>query len=321
MSIITKSQLESGVNGQSISGVVLLKDYCKKLTKGGKDYIEGTLQSGAIMSFKVWSGTRAISKMLSANYSGLPCMISGEFSEYQGVVSMTINDIDSVAGFSQEQFLEERYNTNGYLTNLKNTLTSCVSEAGMSLLNKILFDDEDLVHKFSVEFAASNHHDNCKSGLLVHTYKVVMLVNWIVSVYPTVLIEETDSGLVSSQNRKDLLFIGALLHDIGKVQEMNWGIYQPNSAVTHRVLGLDLLYKYKDLIIGTYNEKWFRDLQSIIVEHHGDYGDQCRTIVSYIISKADLLDSQMTGLEQNMKQASQNSVGYVVWQDKLPLTI
>ena len=97
--------------------------------------------------------------------------------------------------------------------------------------------------------------------------------------------------------------IGSLLHDIGKTMEMNYGVYQPNSAISHRILGLDILYKYRADIESAYDEKWFRDLQSIIVEHHGEFADPCRTVVAYVVHKVDCFDSVMTCLAQSLDES------------------
>jgi 3'-5' exoribonuclease len=109
--------------------------------------------------------------------------------------------------------------------------------------------------------------------------------------------------------------LGTLLHDIGKVDEMHFGIYQPLSAVTHRVLGLDYIFAMKDDIIAIYNEKWYRDLQSIIVEHHGEFGDPCRTVPAYLVHKLDCLDSILTGIQQAVEDPSIDTAGSKIYVD------
>ena len=37
--------------------------------------------------------------------------------------------------------------------------------------------------RFKVEFAAMSHHDNCKGGLLAHTYKVLLLMKFVCRQY------------------------------------------------------------------------------------------------------------------------------------------
>lgn len=298
MDIIAQSTLKSGKGGQPINGVILVKGYSIKLTRNGKEYIEGQLQSGSIIPFKAWGQSAAFSALKNNDFSNCPSMISGSFDDYQGNLSITVDTINAVDGLIPSQFLEVKYSKDAYIKATQDLIKTSVTPKGYSLVDKILFSDAELMDRFAEEFAAMTHHDNCKSGLIVHTYKVLCLLSWVIQTYPMLLVDESGQ---KSDDRKDLLVIGALLHDIGKTMEMNYGIYQPNSAISHRILGLDILYKYRQDIESAYDEKWFRDLQSIIVEHHGEFGDPCKTVVAYIVHKVDMFDSVMTGLAQTME--------------------
>lgn len=305
MEVVAQSVLKSGKEGQPVNGIVLIKGYTVKLTKNGKEYIEGQLQSGTIVPFKAWGQSAAFTQLKNSDFSNCPSYVVGSFNEYQGTVSVIIDTVSAVEGYQASQFLEVKYPKEAYIQATMDLVRNSVSEKGYTLADKMLFSDAELMSRFSEEFAAMTHHDNCKSGLMVHTYKVLCLLAWVLQTYPQLLVDE--SGGVSD-NRKDLLVLGALLHDIGKTMEMQYGVYQPNSAISHRILGLDVLYKHRAEIESAYDEKWFRDLQSIIVEHHGEFGDPCKTVVSYVIHKVDMFDSVMTGLAQTIETSSVTDV-------------
>ncbi len=300
MSVISQKSIKEAKGGIPVNGVILVKGYSVKLTKNGKEYIEGQMQSGSLIPFKAWGQSTAFSMLKNNDFSNCPSMISGNFDEYNGTVSIVVDSIAAVEGYTPSQFLEVRYQKDAYANALKQIVQANTSEKGYSLASKILFDDAKLFDRFAEEFAAKSHHDNCKSGLMVHTFKVLCLMSWVLQTYPNLL---TDGENKNSQDRKDLYMIGALLHDIGKTMEMNYGVYQPNSAISHRILGLDILYKYRADIESTYDEKWFRDLQSIMVEHHGEFADPCRTVVAYVVHKVDCFDSVMTGLAQSLDES------------------
>ena len=319
MDIITQSALKAGKDGQSICGVLLVKGYSIKMTKNGKEYIEGQIQSGSVMPFKAWGQSAAFNMLKNNDFSNCPSMITGSFNEYQGTMSLIIDTISAVEGLIPSQFLEVKYAKEAYAKAVCDLVNASVSQKGYSLVNQMLFSDDELMGRFTEEFAAMSHHDNCKSGLLVHTYKVLCLLSWVIQTYPMLLVDESGQ---KSDDRKDLLIIGALLHDIGKTMEMNYGVYQPNSAISHRILGLDILYKYRHEIESAYDEKWFRDLQSIIVEHHGEFGDPCKTVVAYVVHKVDMFDSVMTGLAQTIETQTMTDVsGSKVRVDGSILTI
>lgn len=323
MNVILKSQLENGKHGEAVTGVCLIKGYTVKLTKTGKEYIEGQLQSGSIINFKAWGGSTAFPKLKSENYETVPTFIQGNFDEYNGSVSIVLSDVTAVEGFSAEQFLEERYNSEAYLSGVKQIISNSVSAKGVELVNKMLFSNRDLVDRFAVEFAASTHHDNCKSGLLAHTYKGLCLIPWVLSTYPSLACKfDKEGNLTKSEDRVDLLYIGYLLHDIGKTIEMHTGVYTSVSFLTHRILGLDLLFKFKDDIIATYGEFWFRELESIMVQHHGEFDDKCRTVSSYIIHKIDCFEANMQNLAQGLvSDARLSPAGAMLYQEDYRLAI
>lgn len=310
--VVTRDTLLSGRDGELVSGVVLIKGYSQKVTKAGKPYIDGFLQSGVIVPFKIWDGNPLLSEFLKYDYTNTPCQINGTFNVYQGTTSIILNAVYPTEEYSPEQFFEVKYNASLYTNALIDACNSVLSTKGVALLNQILFSNSKLMERFTKEFAASGHHDNCLSGLLAHTYKVVCLMSWVLATYSKIV--SKPDGTIDA-DKKDLLIIGAVLHDIGKVDEMKFGVYQPLSTVTHRVLGLDYLFDNKDAIIGTYNEKWYRDLQSIIVEHHGEFGDPCRSVVAYVTHKADMFDCQMTMLEQTIDAATSQGISDKVYVD------
>ena len=298
MSVVSQEVLKNGKGGKPVSGVVLIKSYSIQLTRNGKEYISGTLQSGVEIPFKIWSDSSAFTKLKNENYTNVPTMIGGTFDEYGGSLSIVLTTADAVEGFTIDQFLPVKYNADAYFTTLVNTVRSSVSEKAFDLASKILFDNAELCERFKIEFAAKSHHDNCKSGLLAHTYKVVTLVNNFINLYPSII---TTTGSTKNQDLKDLLILGALLHDIGKTKEMELGIYQPCSSVTHRYLGVEFVTPYKDEIVSAYNEDWYYQLISVFLQHHDTFDDKARTLVAMIVFYADWLDSRITLIQQQLE--------------------
>ena len=298
--MITQEQLSKLVPSSNISGVLLVKDYSIQLTKNGKEYVTGTVQSGIDIQFKAWSQSVAFSKMKAEDYRGIPSFISGTVDSYNDVISIIVDSVQAVEGYTADQFLPIKYNEQAYWDAVKKIITDKVSENGLDLCNKILFDNNDLANRFRVEFAAKSFHDNCKNGLLAHTYKVLSNVNFLMSQYK--LANKGTDEL--NQNYKDLIYIGALLHDIGKTVEMNFGVYQPLSYVTHRYLGIEFISPFKDEIVSKYDEDWYYQLISIMLQHHGEFEEPCRTVAAYIIHKADVLDADMTLLQDKLSDLS-----------------
>lgn len=306
MSKITNEQLKSGVAGQYITGVILCKQYSIQLTKTNSEYIAGLLQSGIEIPFKAWGNSNAFSTFKNSDLVGKVCKITGKFDAYGGVLSLVLTDIEAIDGFEVDEFLEEKYNIEAYWNALKDLIEKNVSEKCFELTSNILFNNTDVASKFKIEFAASYHHDNCKGGLLAHTYKVVRNVNYIINMYPTLV---KDKEGVVNKDFVDLLYMGALLHDIGKTKEMNLGVYTSLSSVTHRYLGIEFIQCVKDKILSSYGEKWYYDLVSIFLQHHGEYDDKCRTLSALIVHKADIMDSEFTSLCTSCETPVESNTG------------
>lgn len=303
MEVITMSYLKEILNGKveagtRISGVALVSNYNIALTKTRKEYITGFLMSGIKVPFKAWGNSQAFNKLKIEEYSNTPVLLSGTVDNFNDCVSIVLDDLQAVEGYDLSHFMETKYNADAYYTALRKSLDANLSERGKAVVDIVLTGE--IEKEFKVQFAASSVHDNCKSGLLAHTYKCLSLLNWTTNMYKTLMKVPVgeDQVLELSEDRKDLLYLGVLFHDIGKIREMNYGVYQNCSKVTHRFLGVEILDPAKPFILENYGEAWYYDLVSILLQHHGEWGDPCKTLVSTIVHQVDLFESRMTILEQ-----------------------
>jgi 3'-5' exoribonuclease len=223
-----------------------------------------------------------------------------------------------VEGYNAQQFIPVIYDKEAYWGAALSILKANLSEKGMGVLEELLLKNQELVERFKTEFSASNHHDNCLSGLLAHSYKMLVMLNTMLPMYKSVLAEDGENP----DDRKDLLYIGTFLHDIGKTKEMEYGVYTQNSAVSHRFFGAELVAEHKESIIGVYNEKWYYELCSIMLEHHGEFADPCRTWAAMIVHWLDVFESRMQGfIQQKEKQVNEDSTGRYVWFDECRLAL
>lgn len=287
MNTISKEMLGgTHYNGDAVSGIILLKDVVRATTKNGKPFFHGSVCSGTDVSFKAWDNSEAFKMLEREDLAGKVVYISGNWSEYMGVVSIILDTVMTNAelvAIDPMNFIESKYNIDAYWSGLQNIMKSTLTEKGMLLANKFLFENEEVANAFKVEFAAKSHHDNCKAGLLAHTYKVCYLMQVTLNLYKDIV-------------DKDLVMLGVLLHDIGKIKEMHMGVYQPCSKVTHRFLGIEMLDK--DLIVENYGEDWYYELVSIMLQHHGEWGDPCKTVSARLVNLVDEFEAKAMLIKQ-----------------------
>lgn len=287
MNTISKEMLGgTHYNGDAVSGIILLKDVVRATTKNGKPFFHGSVCSGTDVSFKAWDNSEAFKMLEREDLAGKVVYISGNWNEYMGVFSIILDTVMTNAelvAIDPMNFIESKYNIDAYWSGLQNIMKSTLTEKGMLLANKFLFENEEVANAFKVEFAAKSHHDNCKAGLLAHTYKVCYLMQVTLNLYKDIV-------------DKDLVMIGVLLHDIGKIKEMHMGVYQPCSKVTHRFLGIEMLDK--DLIVENYGEDWYYELVSIMLQHHGEWGDPCKTVSARLVNLVDEFEAKAMLIKQ-----------------------
>ena len=205
MEIIKQAQLENGVSGTSISGIILVNNYNVNLTKNGKEYIVGKLQSGKSIDFKAWGNSTAFDNLKTEEYTNMPSYITGKFDDYGGNLSIIVETCQAVEGYEPIDFYPVIYNADAYWGALKNLVQSKVSEKCMALANKYLFENEEVANSFKYEFAAQSMHDNVKSGLLAHTYKVLAIISFIHGTYPKLFEHDEESG-INSADFVDLIY-------------------------------------------------------------------------------------------------------------------
>ncbi len=155
--------------------------------------------------------------------------------------------------------------------------------------------------RFMNEGAAITHHDSIIGGLAHHTLKMLRILVSVIK------------NNVYLLDYVDLLTLGIFVHDIGKVFEYNELEIGEFWYANHRVQGIEYLAEFKDTIIASYDEAFYRQIQSIIVGHHGEYGDRPTTIAAGIVHYIDTAESQITELVDMEKKSTDGRVYFRDW--------
>lgn len=305
---LTKEQFLKAGNNEEVQGLVLLRSYGTKPMRNGGFYLDGTIMCEGVYKFKVWPGS-VFDCLVDENITDKVCFVHGKVSEYGETRSLIINSL-SITENDISDFLETPYNVDTLTSTADSLLASLLSDKGMGLYNHIKAAEVEIFERFPVEFAANSHHDNCLHGVFAHSIKMLQILYTTLYIYPNLV---ANLGYEDEQDAIDLLALGVLCHDIGKTIEMHYGIYQPNSAVSHRFFGAELLCRHKEIIVELYSEKWFYDFVSIMLQHHGEYGDPCRTVVAKVVHLIDFYESQICSIASEletgvMKDAAGDSI-------------
>ncbi len=269
--------------GETVTGgIVCIHTYSKKPYQTVKSYISGTLRNGKnVMAIKIWDHN--LVKVFSDNdMSNKVVKISGEVKDYKGTLEINVQSISLCPDIPVSQFLQS-VDVPKVFDVFADLVNSCMSEKAVSFLMGF-FKAENLHERFKQEFAGTKMHDAQVGGLMNHTVKMLRLAKTLV---------DNDKRLA---RYSDLLFLGIVLHDIGKVHEYNLGAKTEHSFVTHRVFGVEMLAKYKTIISAHFDESFYYHLLAIVQGHHGAFGEPPKTVLALIVHLLDMVESATTGI-------------------------
>lgn len=277
-----KVDLLSIINGQNVYGKLFIQDFSPKTDATSKAPMKGSIHyKGKTVGFKVWDKVLQ-DVFVEQDLKGKVILASGTVDNYKDVLEVTIKQIhlvlvdEPIDGYLKQADISVLW---GKFSQFINTE---LSEGVASVLSEV-FKRENLFHLFQVTWAAKSKHDAQKGGLLNHTYKMLRLAKTMV---------ENDARLAEY---KDILYFGIIMHDIGKVYEISdTGAYTNISYNTHRFLGAEILAKHRDLVIASLGEKFYYDIISIQLGHHGEFGDKPTTIWAYLVHLIDMLECHTT---------------------------
>lgn len=306
MDILNKKEINNTDEGMYVSGYAYIQNYSVQPQKNGGQFISGHLQAQGQLPFKVWSDTRPDGAFISllnnpTEYKGRVCYIKGKVDRFGGNTSLVIDTIRAInsdeVGLTESDFFEEVYDVTKWWRLLEGTIKNNCSDEAYNLFLNIM---SSVKSRFVVEFAAANHHDNCKSGLLAHTTKVVKMAA-LLKMYPNLW----------SKVSTDALFLACALHDVGKIKEYSNGtISDEGKIISHHTFGVMFAIENKDTIINSMGDKFFLELLSVFEQHHGEWGERPRTTLAYVVHLLDNLDSTLTSLDSMLGETKAEQIVY-----------
>jgi 3'-5' exoribonuclease len=188
-------------------------------------------------------------------------LVKGRSELFRDELQLQVQEITPVpaGGFDPSDFLPATpADTEALFEQLKKLLSG-IGSRPLHQLCSLILADRDLMARFKLAPAAKAMHHAYLGGLLEHTVSVMGLIVRICEHYP-----ELD---------RDLLLVGGLLHDIGKIEEFVYDIRIDYSdegrLVGHLVLGVRIL---DEKIRGVRNFPADKAilLKHLILSHHGE---------------------------------------------------
>ena len=273
--------------GIDIEGFYLLKSAFPKVTVSGKPFLTAVLadESGTIEA-KVWDYSGPIGE----RDAGKVIKVRGSVSDYRGALQITVDKLRLAAEDDHVDVSRlvrvapiDRAGAYADITRLVSTLEDADYRA---LCEEMLRRHEDA---FRTIPAAKSVHHSFLSGLLMHTYNMLRLADFLAAQYA----DSVD---------RSLLLAGTLLHDFGKEREFTFselGLVTDYSTkgqlLGHLVMGAQETAEVAEML-GIPEEKSVL-LQHLLLSHHGEpeFGAAVRPLCAEaeLLSLIDAVDSRM----------------------------
>jgi 3'-5' exoribonuclease len=279
-------------DGQAVEDIFLVKVMNLAETRSGKPYLMLTLadRSGEIEA-RLWENAETF---LKACEPGNLVQISGQAQLFREALQVKI---DSVLPVDKKDvdirlFLRGSRKSIAKMTADLMALIKTVKDPFCRKLLLKLFGDSSFIEEFQQSPAAKTMHHAYLGGLLEHTLAVTQLADILADFYP---------GL-----DRDLLVTGALLHDIGKTRELEYGAHlidytDRGRLVGHLVLGTEMVQAAVNTI-PDFPQDLATRLTHLILSHHGRYefGSPALPMISeaFVLHFLDDLDAKMNFLDR-----------------------
>lgn len=173
-----------------------------------------------------------------------------------------------------------------------NELTSTIDQLGnvhLKALLQSIFADEQIASRFRMAPAAKNIHHACRGGLLQHVLSLCSLARLTAAHYPNVDL--------------DLVLAGAIVHDIGKIEELTYarsfGYSSEGQLLGHIIIGLRMVGEKLNRL-PDFPVRLRTLLEHMIISHHGEleFGSPKVPLFpeALLLHHLDNLDSKMEAM-------------------------
>lgn len=274
-----------------VNGLILrLTDIQLRKTTANADYASMLGYDGTdLIESKIWKLTDEMKELLE---NGKIYSVSGNMKDYQGKMQLNIRDISIP--------LEDEYNKNDFFefakiseTDLKTKIMEYVLKMDNVLIKQLVLSLlKEYIDQYFVHPAAKTVHHNYISGLAYHVYSMLTLSDTYINLYPYL--------------NKDLVYGGIILHDLGKIIEMNKasGEYtKEGNLLGHIMIASNKLYQ-KAVELEMEHSEEFLMIQHIVISHHGmlEYGSPKEPLTpeAMLVYLLDFSDSRMAALEKEI---------------------
>jgi 3'-5' exoribonuclease len=194
-------------------------------------------------------------------------------------------------------------------------LLRTVSDPALRNLIECFLADEEFMGRFARCPAGVKNHHAYPGGLLEHVVNLMEVITRIAACYPAL--------------DQDLMLVGALIHDMGKLQELNYDksftYTDEGQLIGHVVIGVGMLeqkiHEAQQLSGEEFPAETALRLKHMIVSHHGEYEFGSpklpMTLEAIALHHLDNLDAKLHSFQQLMRDDANVDSSWTAYHQSL----
>ncbi len=307
MSSTTKIFVADIEPNQKIESSFVVVDKQVKVARNGARFLTLKLvdKTGQIVG-RLWDRADETASVIASNGA---VFLRGTSERFRDEIQLQIQEIYPLSrcDIAPSDYLPVCPNDLDSLVDKLKKLVSGIKRRPLQQLMKAMANDRELMSRFKLAPAAKAMHHAYLGGLLEHTVSVAGLASQICKHYP-----ELD---------RDILITGAVLHDIGKIDEFVYDLCIDYShegrLLGHMMLGVPILESKVAAIRGFPMEDRLL-LKHMILSHHGqvEFGavKLPMTREAFVLHYADDLDAKMNTLTRILTDSKNGNDPWTAYQ-------
>ncbi len=307
LSIVAKTFISEILPNQEVATAFVVAEKQLRTARNGTSFLTLKLidKTGEIMG-RVWEKAAELSDSIPVRSA---VFLRGRSETYRDELQLNILEAHTMktSDIEPADFLPASPADPGALLDRLKALASGVKDKSCSLVLKSLLKDRALLNRFRTAPAAKSIHHAYLGGLLEHTTAVAELVVEIAKLYPFL--------------DRDLLITGAVLHDVGKVDEFVYDLcidYSDEGRLLgHMAMGVSILEEKLMGLKGVVPEKAML-LKHLILSHHGEAAFGAvkvpMTREAFVLHFADDLDAKMNMLTRLISEPRTENEAWTAYQ-------
>jgi 3'-5' exoribonuclease len=271
-----------------VRSTFLVQSKERKIASNGAAYLDLNLRdTTGVIPAKLWDCDR-----LSIDFEADDLVeVEGQVESYRGTTQLRLRKIQR----SRDETLDlldylprTSQDPAALLARLLERVRGMPEGPLRALLLSVL-EDPAVAEKFRVAPAAMSYHHAYLGGLLEHVWSLVELGDQVCDHYPTL--------------RRELVLAGLVLHDLGKIHELNFArgfrYTTRGQLVGHMAIALEILQE-KIRALPDFPAELKAQLEHIILSHHGklEFGSPKEPMFpeALVIHYLDDLDSKLEAM-------------------------